>query len=45
MMRSEKGNEAKSALASAVIEEIVDELVKASQKKIDGTPDDAKQVS
>jgi intracellular multiplication protein IcmB len=45
MMRSEKGNEAKSALASAVIEEIVDELVKASQKKLDGTPDDAKQVS
>lgn len=45
MMRSEKGNEAKSALASAVIEEIVDELVKASQKKLDGAPDDAKQVS
>lgn len=45
MMRSEKGGEAKSALASAVIEEIVEELVKASQKKLDGVPDDAKQVS
>lgn len=34
MMRSEKGgNEAKSALGSAIIEEIVEELVKASIKK------------
>lgn len=43
MMRSEKGgNEAKSALASAVIEEIVDELVKASQKKADFFADEEK---
>lgn len=35
MMRSEKGNEAKSALASAVIEEIVEELSKLGMRHPD----------
>lgn len=33
MMRSEQGNEAKSALTSAVVNEIVEEMVTASQKR------------
>ena len=43
MMRSEKGgNDAKSALASAVIEEIVDELIKSSDNKVDIFANEAK---
>lgn len=45
LMRSEKGNEAKSALTSAVIEEIVDELVSASNKRLDRVPDSIKAAS
>jgi intracellular multiplication protein IcmB len=46
VMRSEKGgNEAKSALASAVIEEIVEEMVRASNKRHDSFDDGQKAAS
>lgn len=40
LMQAEKGNEGRSALTSAVVEGIVEELVQASQKKLVSVPEE-----